>query len=259
MTRHRAPHEPLVRTTAIFDFVARYSATFCGPVVIGYPPRATGEDGRLVGNASGTLLNIGGRDLLITNQHVLEIFRKELASDERIGLHFFGRKLVPTIVDESTSCDLAVLDVRGMQFERDDPDFPPFEFFKPAQWPTDDAQEGDIVYIGGWPEIHREERDGGAELHFGKFDVVIAHVTGAFYDKFTCKFDRSRWTSRHGDTSYEQDRRMSGMSGGPIFREKKAAVLTIELVGFVMEHDPDLDVLKATSASNIRSDCTLKK
>lgn len=91
--------------------------------MIGYPPPTIDEDGRLIGNASGTLLNIGGRDLLITNQHVSEIFRNELGSDERIALHFFGRKLVPTILDESTACDLAVLDVRGMHFERYDPDF----------------------------------------------------------------------------------------------------------------------------------------
>jgi hypothetical protein len=244
--------------SAIFDFASQYSVTFCNPLVIGYAPQSANEEGSVVGSGSGTLLRVGGKEVLVTMRHILEIYRNAHGVDDRIGMHFGGLSFEPRIVDESAATDLAVLEVKGLPFERADPDFPPLRFLEPTRWPADDAEEGDTVFIGGWPEAYRNIRDGGAELHFEKYDTIVATVTGAFYDRFTCLFDRGEWSSRFSDRAYEQDRRMSGKSGGPVFRETRGKVLTFDLVGFVKEHDPETDVLVVSSASNIRSDGTLK-
>lgn len=136
----------------------------------------------------------------------------------------------------------------------------PLREYRTHNWPPEPVKEGEVVFLGGFPEEMRDLLDGGRELSHRSFTITGLLIAVAFMnpDRFTCRYDKSDWETAFApeDSSPLVIPDFSGMSGCPIFRDASENY-TFDLAGFVKEESPEYNLLEATASSNIRADGTL--
>jgi hypothetical protein len=243
--------------------MARYPLSCCDPVIIGRHIDQFGPEHSEVWSGSGTLMNLRGRDLLVTMHHNLEIYREKHKEDPRTIFQFSSLSFDPLerLISDSEGLDLCVIDVTGLPIHRPavpEFDLPALRVFRPSAWPPSEVKAGDVVFFADWPGAYREQFDDGRELlHYGSSFIGIP-VTGGGGDQFNCRFDRSNWQVGGGGRSSVDDREMGGFSGCPVFRDSQTGVLKdCDLVGFVKEYNENYDLLIASSAINVTEDGAL--
>jgi hypothetical protein len=242
-----------------------YPALFCDPIIIGLHIDQVGPDAADVRSATGTLVRIGERNLLVTCHHVIEAYRRSYIEDDRTIFQFLDQVFDPLaiLIDEDERRDIATLDFSGFAISR-----PPvgdvrlphdIQVCSTGQRMAHEVRNGEIVFFGGWPEVRRTQIDGGRELSHQFFGFAGIPVTGAFEGRFTCSFDRTEWESVYGPTEDPnvQERQLSGLSGGPVFRDRGNQI-NFDLVGFITAYSPTYDLLNVSSIENIRSDGGLR-
>ena len=105
------------RRKIIGRFLTRLPLVYWTPVYIGILAR---EAQPLTASGTATLLQIGNRKLIVTDDHVLAGFEKEAALDSRcefqIGVSPFSP--MERLIDRNGRKDLCVLDVSGLDFRR---------------------------------------------------------------------------------------------------------------------------------------------
>lgn len=246
----------------IVQYLLKFPLRYCVPVMIGMPGEGT-ED--TLENASATLVTFPrGEQRIITNWHVTETYRN-LHSKEPQALFQIGEAPfdpASRTIDEDRNSDLSVLDAVGVTFNRFGIDIPKLESYQIAEWPPQEVLVGDWVIFGGWPAKHRERGSTWNEVTQDSYSLAATDVTDSFPDRFHCRFDRSGWVTGAGSKKVErlQEKELSGLSGCPVLRVRHADgrdTIRPELVGFVMEYNPDLDKLVMTLGANIKSDSTL--
>lgn len=234
-------------------------------VSVGIAEMTPTDDPESFRSASGVLLRLRGVPYLITNWHVLEAYRNLAA--QRATQFFFAENAVDPIQrlhSESAELDLAVLLAYNLRIpvERNRlAGVPDVRVYEPEQWPPAAPEAGDSVFFAGWPEKGRSVDIENMEARFRPYAYVGATIQEVTDGGFTIPFDP---TDLRGVTGLEtkeqlQERDLSGLSGGPIFRDMSASGRAPELVGFIKEHATTWGLLLATSALHLRSDGQIER
>jgi|SRR6202051_2205467 len=248
----------LIPNEVALEYLLKYPFRYCVPVIIGIP-------GNQIENASATLVTFQGRELMITNSHVIETYRKLREANPEALFQIGTKPFTPEskLIDEDRDSDIAVLDRSGVSFDRDAIELPELESYVVTEWPPVPVSVGDIVILGGWPRSGREGGESGQDVTFDSYSIAATDVTDVFPDRFHCKLDRSQWKVFRGgaeDQGRLSERDFSGLSGSPVMRIARADgrnELRPTVVGFIMEYNPTMDKHVITSAENVRSDGSL--
>jgi hypothetical protein len=219
----------------------------------------------------------------VTDAHIIRAFEHAWEQDSSVTFQIGGARLFFLDVQRrmhslSDASDLAVIDATGIESDvtegQDEVSGP--TFYEPSAWPLADVLEGDALFFGGYRD-HGRRTMNHVLHHLDTYSNLSVIVTDVYPDRFKCKFDRTGWTDalNPGDQSGVAEGGFSGLSGAPIFRLWTAAEReeyrgrefplamfptdqhSPDLVGFVMEHSPEQDMLVASVSVNIKSDGTL--
>ena len=243
--------------TNLGDIAAAFSAS----IIIARPAPGDAPAPRVF-TASGGLVELaGGAPCLITNKHVLDVYRAEAMSGPTVfECADCALDPIARLWHEDESVDLAIIRMDGLRVRSSRSKLAGvsnLQLFQRATWPADPVKPGDKVSFAGWPESRSSIDHDAMEVTFTGYIFIDMEVRAVTDDQFSLLFERSKW---HGVFGWETpeamaERDLSGLSGAPIFREAlRNGIIISELVGFVKEYQPTLDYLIATSANNILPD-----
>lgn len=249
------------RGPLIEEYLTKYPVRFATPAFIGV---LAPDEQNVLANGTATLLQIGDRRLLVTNDHVIVKYEEYKRADSRVRFQIGDAPFDPVAncIDRNREKDLftiAVTDEMKLT-TRDDENMPPIEYYRftEEQWPPSLASQGQSAIFGGFPGGLRSQS--GFEVTSESYTVAAVQITGVLPTYFTCNLDRAEWRLSDGSVDQErvQYRDWGGMSGGPVMVDG-AETLRPMLVGFISEYQRDLDQLKATHLANIKADGTIEK
>ncbi|MDB5072642.1 MAG: hypothetical protein JWM87_3753 [Candidatus Eremiobacteraeota bacterium] len=250
------------------------------PIMFGLHHEEVGEEHAWMRSATVTLLKVRDRRLVVLNEHVIRQIRRAVAKNTtkgtvRVQIGSTPVDIESLLLGTNAASDLAILDATNLTLERGErldlvntmtfgatckPEgFVPLQYHQPSPWPAPDIAADDVVMLGGFPEMMR--RRAGVDVTHGTWSMAGIAITGEGFDEFRIRFDRSGWENEFGPSNDPQllSRELSGLSGSPVFVDRGAeGTLNSPLVGFVKAYQKDDDLLVITSATNIRSDGTLK-
>jgi hypothetical protein len=237
--------------------VSRLAAMYSSPIIMsadGDPP--------ILHNATGFLLELGGRTLLITNSHVAQWYRDLCAEHGDVEFQFGGAAFAPAIISEcpDEDVDLAVIDVSEVAIRRREEGYwkssaDYLQPYYPASWPIAPATKGDATVTVGWPAKYRTEI---AERHleFAAFPMLGPFVDEVKKKWFSIPFNRQDWVGSDWDPNNPVvfETALGGMSGAPVFALHRRAIQPVQLIGIVRTYGVGFDVLYCTRADLIVED-----
>jgi hypothetical protein len=225
--------KPVSFDDPFFDEISKYAVRFAMPVFFGASPHQSYS--AFLRNGTVTLLRLGSRFLGVTCYHVLDGFR-QLPSSQR-GIFQLGPIVMEPenhLIAEDRERDIAVIDLTsfvGTSTGLREPNF-----VEPLSWPPADLSTDDVICLGGFPGIWRDQVDLG-HLRFYSFSSGASEVTSVREDVIVTRVRVEVWGS------------LGGLSGGPVFAWRKTPILVAELVGFVYEYQESLDLMFVRSAA----------
>jgi hypothetical protein len=232
-------------------------------VAIGIASKVPSEDPDSFRSATGALVQLYGRPLLVTNWHVIQRYR-ELSQMRETQFFFADRAIdpLPRLQSENQDLDLALIRADGLRLRADrnrNEGIPDLSVYEPQQWPPAPPQVGDSVFFSGWPEVARSVDVPTMEATFQPYGYLGATIADVTEMTFTVHFDRTSVRGVTGRETHEQihENELSGLSGTPIFRDMSRQRKPHELVGFIKRFAKAWDTFLATSASHIREDLSL--
>lgn len=191
------------------------------------PPSPEGADN----NGTVSLLKLPGGKFLVTNHHVWDTFQDQRANAPSYKLALAGQGLVQPVdisdaklASESRELDLCVLSYPPEYMEGIGK-----EFCDPQMWPPPRTEEGDDVFVTGYPGMRRTAE---AMLHpkLGQVVPVLRHESVMLYLHTEATSVRQGWL-RFRSASPEvmplSERpidafRWGGMSGSLVYRLDRA-------------------------------------
>lgn len=207
------------------------------------------------GNVS--LLKIGGRKFGITNNHVVEGFRKRNASGESLLCQIGNVPIDPIgrLHSWSERMDLAVLDLSEVDASsiRGTRDIPPCQFHESDDWPPQMPKSGDWALLGGFPVTKRVQL-GPGHFEFGTFSSGGTLIDSVQPDLITCRIEIEKCV-----ISIDRDGRgledLPGISGSPVMvaRQLASGITVFDLIGVVFEHSMTWDALRIRPLSLVDS------
>ena len=160
------------------------------------------------------------------------------------------------IIDTSRNHDLATIDLTEIEIRKPSPnDFVGGYYYFPKLWPPDIIRNGTIVSFVGFPGVLREPIRTGS-LSFTTFGIACVKVESVSEYKFMIQFEREYWVRKFGDALEDSLRKLGGLSGSPVFTERKSAggIHYFELVGVVCEFSESFDLMYAGNLNCIKND-----
>ena len=233
--------------------IKRLAGMYSSAVILATP------NGDVFNSATGFLFKPAGRAFLVTNAHVVDFYRTELAKNSDLKFQFGDKVFEPTVVAHHSEdrVDLSVIDVDGMTFSVD-PGYwrssaDVLEAYAPGRWPLDPPIDGSSTVIVGWPAMYRT-RD-GKEAEFGAFPLLGNVARSVQETSFVVQFEREHWIAGDHDATspilVEKD--FGGMSGSPVFAMHRR-VHPLQLVGVVARYSELLDGFLCTRADLITAE-----
>jgi hypothetical protein len=148
----------------LFDALAKYPVRFSTPVFFGDSPFSSYSAS--LRNGTGSLVKLGDKCLGVTCEHVLSEYRR--IRDAQTVFHFGRVAINPEehLISANHDYDLAVFDLT--RFVGGSPDFTAAKFVEPTAWPPRDVSREDVICLGGFPGIWREQINLG-QLRFYSF------------------------------------------------------------------------------------------
>ncbi|MGA8474546.1 MAG: hypothetical protein WB681_05715 [Candidatus Cybelea sp.] len=243
----------------IHDYLIKYPLRYCIPVFIGV---LTAEDQTMRASATATMLDLYGRKLLITDDHVIASFEKFLSEDSRVKFQTGAEIFDPRnrCIDRHATKDLFVIDATGLTLDdrSSDEELPKLEFYvvpNNTSWPPPLVKVSDTIILGGFPGAMRREE--GFNVVCGSYSIASIPVTGVFADHFSCNIDRTTWQSTRADDQWVREfTRWGGLSGGPVFQDGPG-LLRPRLTGFIQQYHAEYDQLQIAHAASINVDGTI--
>lgn len=235
--------------TAIARQHARFALQFSAVICFG---RRQGLPEVNHGNIS--LLKLDGRQLGVTNYHVLERLHQRQAAGERLFCQIGNVGIDPILHSYSKPLDLAVLDLSEVDAAKiGGTEDIPCQFHEPRVWPPQMPQVGDFVLLGGFPVTKRTELE-PLHFEFGAFSSGATLIHSVQPDVITCRIEIDECViSVDRDGKGLED--LPGISGSPVMvaRQRDSGIMVFELIGVVFEHSPSWDVLRIRPTSLIDS------
>ena len=240
------------------DFVSRYPMMFAISALISWRDKNSGNVA--MKNGTVTLLKLGGRQLGVTCDHVVEKFFEVALEHQSAGFQIGNHKvdLRNKIVDRSGALDLAVIDLSDWTSTRGTNPAIACSFFEPREWPPALPRVGNVVELGGFPGAMREFAPPD-RLDFHSFSVAKTPVASISPSRITVQFDRESWLADNVGEAGLAFRSLYGMSGGPVTTERSwpSGLWLIDLVGIIYEYSESFDVVFARPLTLIREDGTI--
>jgi hypothetical protein len=233
-----------------YDELTKYPILFSTPVFFGDSPLTSYSAS--LRNGTGSLVKLGGKYLGVTCEHVLREYRR--LKDAQTVFHFGRAKINPEeyLISENRDYDLAVFDLTPIVGEV--PDFTAAKFVEPTTWPPRNASTEDVICLGGFPGIWREQVNLG-HLRFYSFSSGAGQVHSAGEHHLVTRVEVEKCVTQFTNGLVLGS--LGGLSGGPVFVWRKESLLTAELVGFISEYQENYDLMRVTSANLIRENGTL--
>lgn len=229
---------------------------FIGSALIIAPKTDTPKD--VVGNGTFSYVDTGEQKLLVTCAHVFDEFKAAKDEDPSTVL---GWGLVdggpPTILKgiEPLDHDRATIDVCTFKAEVvGGIEAVGRNWVRPAKWPVDRVEVGDLVIGVGFPGRHRriETRDGKEALVM-VMSFIAAPVSSVSERHFVLADEAAdRWSAQL-DPERKYGVSWGGMSGGVFFKVLEEN--HYELAGFLYEGEADEKRAKAKTAPATRTSC----
>jgi hypothetical protein len=248
---------------AHLTYISDYALRYC--TVVAFGKRLSDANGKIAGAGTGTLLQIGTRRFIVTNDHVLaayEGFRQNQPDASfRVGRESFDPR--ERLIARDGIKDLCTIDASGLDLnDRLATDsVPPLEFFKAVAWPPATPQQDERLFWAGFPKSLREDREG--TIFHGPLTLTGSIVTRVDGDFIVCNLDPDRkdWIVHFADGLDSQSpelRTLGGMSGGPAF-VAPASSLRPELVGIIYEYNATVNQMRLTRVEAIQPDGTIRR
>ena len=226
--------------------MARWAAPFARPVFFGNQRDAPG---RLdVSSGTATLLQLGGRFIGVTCQHVVAAYRRRKRTGTADFFHFGDASIDPdeVLIDESERLDLITFDLSRVVDKT--PMLAVGNFYVPRQWPPHDVSEHDVITFLGFPGVWRDQT---TQTHFNFYHLGHGATSiDAIGEEHICSrimFEESTHLVRNKQVLTSA----GGLSGAPVFVWRTGTILTAELIGFIYEHQPGFDLLYIRRANRI--------
>lgn len=236
--------------TAIARQYARFALQFSAVICFG---NLRGEPE--INHGSISLLKLGGRQLGLTNYHVVERFHQRQAASQQLFCQIGNVRIDPVRLHSySQPLDLAVLDLSEVNAAKLDRigDISRL-FHDPHVWPPQMPQAGEFALLGGFPVTKRTEL-GPLHFEFGAFSSGATLIHSVQPDVITCRIEIDECV-----ISFDRDGKgledLPGISGSPVMvaRQLGSGITVFELIGVVFEQSVRWDVLRIRPMSLIDS------
>lgn len=230
-----------------FDRMAKYPMQFCRPVFFGQSPHFSYA--AALNSGTATFVKLEGRFLAVTCHHVLEAYRRARTAAETVFQ--IGEVLLDPegyLVSEDRDRDLTVIELT--RFVGCSSDLTEAMFVQPIVWPPQAVSVTDILCLGGYPGVWREQMTLG-HLRFHTFSTGTGEILSVDGEKIvtTIQLQDSIIQNEHGRVQGS----LGGLSGGPVFAWRKTPLLVAELVGFIYEYQESFDLMFVRKASVMAS------
>ncbi|MBZ5680788.1 MAG: hypothetical protein LAO24_11860 [Acidobacteriia bacterium] len=199
-------------------------------------------------------MKLGDKYLGVTCEHVLREYRRIKEAQTQTVFHFGRAAINPEehLISENRVYDLAVFDLTP--FVGEVPDFTAAKFVEPTTWPPRDVSREDVICLGGFPGIWREQINLG-HLRFCSFSSGAGQVHAVGEHHLMTRVEVEKCVTQFNNGVVLGS--LGGLSGGPVFVWRKESILAAELVGFISEYQECYDLMRVTSANLIRENGTL--
>ena len=217
-----------------FDRISTYAVDYATPVFFGESPYSSYA--AKLANGTATLVKFENRFCAVTCWHVIDGYRRsraEGATAFQIGP--FRMDPEEHLIGEDEEFDLAVLDLTSLMDRTDD--LGESKFVRPVCWPPQSVSTTDILCLGGFPGIWREQADRGY-LRFYSFSSGTCEVRSVRDNQIVTTVQIEDCISQIRDDRVWGS--LGGLSGGPVFVWRKTPILVAELVGFIYEYQETL-------------------
>lgn len=240
---------PTEKQEQIAGELLKWILNYVAPVffVTGRPPQ-----GNLVINATVSFVNCG-KFIAVINNHVLEAFENLKESNPHAQLQF-SHLIIP--VEDRLICRNKKLDLATFQITDKELRIIQKQAISPSKWPPDRPIVDDIILFSGYPNIYSRKVNSRGCL----FEAVpILELIKSVSEKYiTVWFDRNNWKKYLGYRELSELTSLGGFSGAATFIPSKSQIMRPELVGFLSECAPNLDIVLIRHADFITSEGIIK-
>ena len=225
--------EKIIKTQKVIDQMAHQFFYYIRPVIFGELPLKSLNP--KLKNATITFIETKNKIFGITNQHVIDVYRKELRNGGDINFQISNLKIdiLNRIIDENEKLDLATINI-----EESEKDFLKLSPLYHKSWPVPIPKKDEFVfiigYLGEFRSVNSLDR---INMPHGSLVMQVASVSEK---KFGIKFDRDKWIKKYKTHDPSELKDWGGFSGGGVFRING---IYPELVGLNFEFQPNFDIL----------------
>lgn len=245
-------HKLTEKQKQLADEYCKFALQFAA--MISFGPKGEAITNATLNNGTITLVRLGGRNMGITNHHVIQQYRERVIAGENLTCQVGNVTIEPLscLVSECEKTDLAVLDLNGIDPKkiRGSPTMP-CQFHEPTEWPPRIPKIGEFVIFGGFPGTKREEA-GRRSFVFGTFSSGSSEVISVQPDVLTCTIALEQCV-----IAFDYDGKglegLPGISGAPVLvqRQLESGFFVFDLVGVVFEYSESFDALRVRPSTLI--------
>jgi hypothetical protein len=218
--------EDQARYIAINRQMTGFARDHAVPIIFA-PPLSIG--GKING-ATGSVVRLGANAGLLTASHVLGGYEERVQAGERLNWQVGNLPPfdpIPRIAWRDPARDIVLLGITDDEARA----IGPCIISAPAKWPPPVPQEGQLVLIGGYPKVLREEKPYDGWIGAGPYSAIFK-VTRVGDGYCTCVIERRDLISFDGKPLPDPGTDMGGISGAPVLL---VDALSYPLVGVVTD------------------------
>ena len=210
-------------------------------IIIARPPSHGGP----INTASGCILNHSNRHYLLTANHVLSAFERQVSEDQSVrwqvsfptgpDKHLIFDPRERNVCRDVTE-DVAAIELTGDEVTR----MGASVCSVPLGWPPPGLVPGDFIVLAGYPRMYREQQ--GRQISFPALAAVCEVTTTGTYH-LVWQWERERIVNITGPEVPTPGSDLGGMSGGPVFLLRE---LVYPLVGVITDFSQAWDLLRVS-------------
>lgn len=197
--------------------------------------------GNILHNGTVCFVHTGQQQLAITADHVYAQYASDLEAGRVFGCQFGGVLVRPEhmLIERTSDLDIATFSMPAVALS------PGTAFHFAPTWPPSAPRLGEWMFYAGFPGAHRIDRENTLDVGLQTILGPIRAIHGSTI-VFELDFEQLHWPFHDRQ---EINRRLGGMSGGPVFRLIERGLTRLEFVGIVCEHGENFHLVFCRSAS----------
>lgn len=203
-------------------------------------------------NGTMVFVDTGTKIVGVTADHVYRGYLRDVAENPNLICQIGAFTFQPEtrLIDADHTLDLATFELSEIFVVGSRSNV-----FRRSAWPASPLIEGELALLGGFPGAMRSERPAACDFDFSWF-VTRADSSSPRHASIVLNLAEAHGP---GSTRLPLGTDLGGASGGPVFRLNDGAITPLELVGFIYEYGPGMELVFASHASSVGSDGTLHR